>query len=138
MTVVEQPIAIVVEAARAGDPHAWKTLVEEFQDMAVGLALGRLGDFDAARDAAQDAFAVALQRIDQLHEPAAFPGWFAAIVRTACSRRLRRAGLPGAPLENLELAAAPAAEQPVEVVSARHQVELVRAAVEGCPNTSGP
>jgi DNA-directed RNA polymerase specialized sigma24 family protein len=37
-------------------------LVEAFQDMAVRLALGHLGDFDAARDAAQDAFAAALQR----------------------------------------------------------------------------
>ena len=133
MRVVEQPIAEIVQAARGGELRAWERLVEAFQDMAVGLALGRLGDFDAAHEAAQEAFALALERIEQLREPAAFPGWFAAIVRTACSRRLRLADSPSAPVEVLERALAPSEDQPVQIVSRGQETERVRAAVEALP-----
>lgn len=134
MSAVEQPIASVVRAAREGDLQAWEVLVERFQDMAVGLALGRLGDFDAARDAAQDAFAVAFDRIEDLRDLDAFPGWFAALVRTACSRRQRTTTeTPRESMELLDHATAPSAQEPGRVVARAQEAERVREAVEALP-----
>ncbi len=84
----------MVEAARDGDPEAWTVLVERFQDFAVAMALGSSGDWDGARDAAQGAFALALARISELRDPAAFPGWFSTLVCTSGSRRIRKAPAP--------------------------------------------
>jgi DNA-directed RNA polymerase specialized sigma24 family protein len=66
----------LVPAARAGDGVAVERLVRRFQDLAVACAFGWLGDLDQAPDSAQEAFVVALGRLDQLQDPRAFPGWF--------------------------------------------------------------
>lgn len=63
MDYVTRSLGAVVEAAKDGDAEAWTLLVERFQDFAVATALGHSGDWDGARDAAQDAFALALSRI---------------------------------------------------------------------------
>jgi len=38
----------------------------------------------------QEAFLAALQRLDQLRDPAAFPMWFRQIVRSQCNRIVRK------------------------------------------------
>ena len=58
--------------------------------MAYACAYAVLGDFHLAENAAQEAFISAWQRLDQLHQPEAFPGWFRRIVLTACNRLTRR------------------------------------------------
>src|SRR6266446_4984885 len=68
---------------------AFGELVRIFQDMAYACAYARLGDFYLAQDAAQEAFSSAWQRLAQLRQPEAFPGWFRRIVLTECNR-LRR------------------------------------------------
>jgi len=60
-----------------------------FQDMAFAYAFAIFGDFYLAEDVAQDAFSVAWDKLSQLREPDAFPGWFKQIVRTQCNRLLR-------------------------------------------------
>jgi RNA polymerase sigma-70 factor, ECF subfamily len=82
-------VAELVVAARGADAGAWAALIERFQDLAVAVSLGILTDPEAAQDAAQEAFLLAATHIGGLRDPAAFPGWFARVVRTACSRRLR-------------------------------------------------
>ena len=46
----------LVIRAQAGDLDAYSTLVQQFQDIAVGYAYSILGDFHLAQDAAQEAF----------------------------------------------------------------------------------
>ena len=65
-------LADTLSHARAGDNYAFADLVRRFQDMAVGYAFALLGDHHLAEDAAQDAFLVCHQRLEQLREPAAF------------------------------------------------------------------
>ena len=92
---------------RAGDPstpaaarrEAFGELVIRFQDMAFGCAFAVLGDVYLAQDTAQEAFVVAWQKLAQLREPAAFPGWFKRIVLTQCNRLLRCKRLQILPLE---------------------------------------
>jgi len=86
---------LVIRAAAAdGDEAdrlaAFGELVGRFQDMAYGYAYSVLSDFHSAEDATQDAFVTAFERLDTLRDPAAFAGWLRRIVRTACSRLVRR------------------------------------------------
>src|SRR5688572_20746272 len=67
--------------------------------MAFGCAFAVLGDAYLAQDIAQEAFVVAWQKLDQLREPAAFPGWFKRIVLTQCHRLTRCKRLLIVPLE---------------------------------------
>ncbi len=92
---------------RAADPNspsalrreAFGELVIRFQDMAFGCAYAVLGDVYLAQDTAQEAFVVAWQKLAQLREPAAFPGWFKRIVLTQCNRLTRCKRLQIVPLE---------------------------------------
>lgn len=94
---------------KANDPNAtlaerhkaFCELVGVFQDMAYACAYAVLGDFSLAEDAAQEAFISAWQKLSQLRQPEAFPGWFRRIVLTECNRlrrgkRLRTTLLDGA------------------------------------------
>lgn len=126
--MADRTVPELVEAARAGDQHAWAGLIGRFQDLAVAIAVGRLGDVEAACDVAQDAFGLAFSHLADLAEPAAFPGWFGRLVRTACERQRRRA----ARVVPFADAAMPAAD-PAAIVVARDEAERVRAAIEALP-----
>src|SRR5687768_16308690 len=101
-------------AAPEAERHrAFAELVRRFEDLAFGCAYSRLRDAALAEDAAQDAFLVAWQRLDQLREPAAFAGWIRRLVLTQCHRRLRARRLE--PVSDGVLAAA---ESPADNVDA--------------------
>ena len=76
-------------ATLAEKREAFCELVSMFQDLAYAAAYAVLGDFSLAEDAAQEAFTSAWQKLDQLREPEAFPGWFRRLVLTECNRLTR-------------------------------------------------
>lgn len=78
-----------VTAAQRGDRDAFAVLYEEMAPVVHGLLLARVRTFDVA-DLQQDVFALALQRLPSLQEPAAFPGWLCSIARNAAVDHLRR------------------------------------------------
>ena len=75
--------------------------------MAYACGYAVLGDFCLAQDAAQEAFISAWQKLGQLRQPEAFPGWFRRILLTECNR-LKRGQRPRVMLleENMDLPAA--------------------------------
>ena len=77
------------DATLAEQQEAFCELVRIFQDTAYACAYAVLGDFYLAEDAAQEAFISAWQKLSQLREPEAFPGWFKRIVQTECNRMTR-------------------------------------------------
>ncbi len=77
------------DATLAEKHEAFGGLVRSFQDMAYACAYAVLGDFQLAEDAAQEAFISAWQKLSQLRQPEAFPGWFRRIVLTECNRLTR-------------------------------------------------
>lgn len=106
-------------------------IVARFQDMAFGCAYALLGDMTRAEDAAQDAFVLAWQRLPQLRDPDAFPGWLKRIVISQCRRQTRRAFVPTVPLESdLPLAGGP---EPQVVVEAAERARRVRTAIGRLP-----
>ena len=97
--VVNEARALVIRAtdsdATLAERHeAFCELVRVFQDMAYACAYAVLGDFYLAEDAAQEAFISAWQKLSQLRQPEAFPGWFRRVVLTECNR-LTRGRRPG-------------------------------------------
>jgi RNA polymerase sigma factor (sigma-70 family) len=82
-------VTALVAQARDGDRPAFGRLVQRFQDFAVACAYARLGDREAARDAAQEALVDAFLHLPELREPAAFPGWLRRIVFKHCDRLVR-------------------------------------------------
>jgi DNA-directed RNA polymerase specialized sigma24 family protein len=89
----------LVIQAQGGDLDAYGTIVQRFQNMAVGYAYSILGDFHLAEDASQEAFIEAYRALSKLREPAAFPGWFRPIVRKYRDRLTRGVRLETVPLE---------------------------------------
>jgi RNA polymerase sigma factor (sigma-70 family) len=91
------------KATLAEKREAFCELVSMFQDMAYACAYSILGDFSLAEDAAQEAFISAWQKLDQLRQPEAFPGWFRRLVLTECNRLTRGRRLRTISLEGLTL-----------------------------------
>lgn len=78
----------LVALARGGDRAAFGQLIEDHLAPARRLALAAVGQPSDADEAVQDAAVAAWLRLDALHDPAAFRGWFMRIVwRKALDRR---------------------------------------------------
>jgi RNA polymerase sigma-70 factor (ECF subfamily) len=88
----------LVRGARRGQPAAFDELARRHLRAAYAVALAVLGRPSDAEDVAQEAFLVAVERLDSCREPDRFSGWLLEIVRTrslnALARRARhdRAG----------------------------------------------
>ena len=94
MTAASEPeplqpeLVRLVVLARTGDRSALGRLIEEHLGPARRLALAAVGQPMDADEAVQEAAVAAWLRLDALHEPAAFRGWFMRIVwRKALDRR---------------------------------------------------
>lgn len=81
-------MASVVLAARRGDRDAFGELYRRFHRAVHGVVLSRVPYGDAA-DLVQETFAVALERLPQLADAAAFPGWLMSIARNKAVDHLR-------------------------------------------------
>lgn len=111
---------------------AFGELVTGFQDMAFAYAYGVLGDFYLAEDAAQEAFITAWQRLGQLRQPEAFPGWLRRIVFTQCNRMTRGQRLMIVPLELGEKSQVTGSD-PLAAAEQRELQRLVAAAIKALP-----
>ena len=78
----------LVAAARRGDRVAFAELYRRFSRAVHGVVLACVSYGDAA-DLVQDVFAIALERLPQLGDIAAFPGWLIAIARNRSIDHLR-------------------------------------------------
>lgn len=82
--------AQLVQATLNGDQSAFGELVRRYRDAAFGIAFHRLGDFEAARDAAQEALITAYTDLERLREPSKFGHWLYQIATTTALGLLRR------------------------------------------------
>lgn len=85
----ERSDAELVHDALKGDEEAFGALVDRYAQRAYSVALSVTGSHHDAEDAAQEAFVVALERLEDCRDAARFGGWFLTIVRNR-SRNLRR------------------------------------------------
>ncbi|MBV8998393.1 MAG: sigma-70 family RNA polymerase sigma factor [Solirubrobacterales bacterium] len=79
----------LVNAAAAGDQHAWNSLIEGFAPMIWSIALAhRLREADAA-DVAQATWLALLENLARLRDPSRVGAWLATTARHECLRVLR-------------------------------------------------
>ena len=119
----------VVARCRGGDLDAWSVVVRRFQAVAQTVAWSRTGDWSEAADASQEAFLLAYRHLGALEDPAAFPGWFSQLVRTACDRQTRRRRLPTSELDAGSAASGPASED----VDVAFELQRLHRAIEALP-----
>lgn len=88
----------LVQQALGGDANAFGRLIRRHQGAVQALAFHILGDFEDARDAAQETFVQAFVKLDRLRDPGRFGAW---VRRTAvnCCRSMQRRKRSGEPLE---------------------------------------
>lgn len=77
----------------AGDEEAYSTLVGKYMRSAYLVAFSVTRRHEDAEDAAQEAFMVALQRLEECRNPDRFGGWFMTIVRNRSRNLIRRESL---------------------------------------------
>jgi predicted RNA polymerase sigma factor len=83
---------------------AFGSLVKQFQRLAYRCACKLLNDPRLAEDITQEAFITAYQKLHQLRDPGAFPGWLCQITRTQCHRWQRRSRLTVTDIERVDTA----------------------------------
>jgi RNA polymerase sigma-70 factor (ECF subfamily) len=89
----ERGDAEVVREVLAGSQEAFGELVARYKDAVFGVAFHRLGDFEEARDVAQDAFVKAYLSLSKLRDGDAFAHWLYRIADgTAVDAMRRRRG----------------------------------------------
>ncbi len=135
--VADELVSLVI-AARGGDRKAFAELYRRFARAVHGVVLAKVPYRDAA-DLVQDVFAIALGRLPQLVEAAAFPGWLLAIARNRAVDAVRAArptdelvDVPVAPSRAAEVAQVLAA---LRTLPEAYQETLILRLVEGL---SGP
>ena len=79
-----------IRRAQAGDPDAYRVLVERYQGRAFRLALRVLKDEDAAQDAVQEAFLKAWNALPKFEGRARFFTWLYRLVMNQCLDQKRR------------------------------------------------
>ena len=82
--------AYLVRKAQAGDNQAFGVLVGRYMRAAYAVSLSVTGRHDDAEDAVQEAFMVALARLDDCRTPDRFAGWLLTIVRNRARNLVRR------------------------------------------------
>lgn len=113
------------------DRDAIAELIRRFRYWATDFATAVLDDKDLAEDAVQDAFIVALEKLNELREPKAFPGWFRSIIRTS-ALRISRSRHELSWDDNVEPQMADASENKLRLDELHEQV---RAAMEALPKS---
>lgn len=117
----------VLQRAQAGDVEAFASIVRDHEGLVRATALAHMGDFELARDIAQDAFVVAWKQLSRV-EPGCLRAYLVAVTRNLArnARRRRRDSLSPAD-------AVDATCLPDEMVDCEQRLHLLRKAVERIP-----
>ena len=81
--------ARLIQAALAGDTHAFGDLVTKYQDRLFNSLIHVLGNEYDAQDITQDAFIQAFRRLDSFRGQSAFYTWLFRVARNLAISRLR-------------------------------------------------
>jgi RNA polymerase sigma-70 factor (ECF subfamily) len=80
----------LVRKAQAGEGQSFGVLVGRYMRAAYAVSLSVTGRHETAEDAAQEAFMVALERLEDCRTPDRFAGWLMTIVRNRARNLVRR------------------------------------------------
>jgi RNA polymerase sigma-70 factor (ECF subfamily) len=118
----------IVARCRTGETAAFEALVERYQRVLFTVALRMLGNYDAASDAAQNAFVKAYRKLETFDASQRFFSWIYRILVNECLNA-RRDEHPHEPLAP-DLAAA---DNPADLFEAAERRQRVQAAILALP-----
>jgi len=81
---------LLVRRAKSGDSEAFGQLVQIYQNQILYLAYDFMGDYEQARDIAQDIFMKAFNGIDSFEQRSSFGTWLKRIAVNTCKDALRK------------------------------------------------
>src|SRR5919201_2595515 len=91
----QMDIVGLVTRAQSGDRPAYSELYEHFQPSVYAVALACLRDTHAAQELTHDVLVQAFEKLSQLRQPAAFPGWLRQMTTRMAINRISRHGQRG-------------------------------------------
>lgn len=92
----------LVSAAKAGDQHAFATLVRRHRSLVMSIALNVTGNREEAEEAVQDTFVKAFRFLPTFRGESSFRTWLRRIARTTALNQLRVRSLPSVSLDTPE------------------------------------
>lgn len=122
----------LIKEVKTGNIRAYAVVVGRFQQTALAYAYSVLGDYQIAEDVVQEAFVKAFERLSQLSNPAAFPGWFRKILYTCCDRIKRRRDFSTVPLGDIGNYPSQQAK-PDEIAEDNDQMDKIQSAIDMLP-----
>lgn len=118
----------LVLLARRGDERAFGALVTRYRRAAYSVAYSVTGRHEDAEDASQEAFLVALERLEECRSPERFAGWLMTIVRNRSRNLVRRESLRET--DQVPLSASSSLPTPDRETERLQLREVLRAALE--------
>lgn len=129
--------AELVAESLAGNPDAFRQIVERYQTLICSLAYCATGSVSQSEDLAQETFVTAWKDLAALREPAKLRTWLCAIVRFRISKQFRRQAREpihvAEQLEAVDSAAALEAPPSVQAITNEETAILWRS-LEGIPD----
>jgi len=137
--------AALVGRVLAGEPDAFRSLVDRYSDRLYRFCRARLGDDADAEDAVQDVFARAYRSLASFDASRSWPSWLFSIAanrvksryaaRSSVARLVERAGGEALVVGEARLAgeAASAGDDPAELAVGTMAAEALREAVASLP-----
>ncbi len=124
----------IILEAKAGDKRAFNMLVTQHQKRVLYLAYDLLGDWDEAKDVAQEVFVKAYQKLDTFEERSRFSTWIYRITTNLCidiqrkrkrnrTEPIEKSGPDGKLNLNQKLSEPPKIEALLENTQLRRQLE---------------
>jgi RNA polymerase sigma factor (sigma-70 family) len=118
----------------AGEPAAFRQIVERYQAMVCALAYSACGDLAVSEDVAQEVFVAAWKQLPGLREPEKLRGWLGGITRNLAHNSLRRAQrTPTARAAELSPEVAAETASPSEQAVSADEALLMWRTLEGIP-----
>jgi RNA polymerase sigma-70 factor (ECF subfamily) len=122
----------LVEASLAGDPDAFRLLVERHYRMVLSVAYRALGSLPAAEDCAQDVFIKVHQKLHLYRADRPFVNWLHRVAANTVTDAIRRRRFDVS-LDSLHHEAASGLGDPAEAAALHERRTAVRAAMASLP-----
>ena len=126
----EQLVLLVLN----GDQQAFQILVERYQNQVFALAYRLGGDYDEARDMAQECFLRVYQELPRFDAERRFFPWMYRVAHNTCVNLLHKRPREQTPLENVaEMGDTLLERDPVRAFARQERSEAVRQALAALP-----
>jgi RNA polymerase sigma-70 factor (ECF subfamily) len=120
----------LVKQAQAGDRGAFGTLYERYSRYVKSISLRIVRDEGEAEEVCHDVFIQAIEKLEQLKNPACFGGWIGAIAyRKSLNYRVKRRPIPLSDSPILDPAERNSL-MPADAVIQRERVDLMRVGLD--------